>query len=69
MSKRKRIIISLTLAEAKALLTCAGDGAEGITTDESATRSYLSGGKGIAAYERAEKKLSDAIIAYKVQGI
>ena len=52
-----KLILQLTEVEAKALLTCAGEGFQGLANDASAARGYLGGKRGVDAAERAIDKL------------
>jgi hypothetical protein len=56
-----KIRIELSEAEARALLACAGEGFEGLATDDGAAKTYLGGKRGIDAAERAMKKLVRAV--------
>jgi hypothetical protein len=57
------ITLKLTLAEARALDTLAGEGAAGLLTDEAAGRAYLGGKRGMESAERACEKLRAAVVA------
>lgn len=55
------IRLELTEAEARALLSCAGEGFEGLATDDGAAKAYLGGKRGIDAAERAIEKLKNGL--------
>lgn len=57
----KTLTIKLTEAEAKALLSVAGEGYEGLANDEEAAAAYLDGQPGVDAADRAMQKLRQAI--------
>ena len=52
-----KIRIELTPAEAKALLTCAGEGYEGLARDPAAAEAHLGGARGIIAAATAIETL------------
>jgi len=47
------IKLTLTEAEARALLACAEEGFEGLANDREAAKAYLGGGHGVNAASRA----------------
>jgi hypothetical protein len=55
------ITLKLTRLQAKGLLACAGDGAEGLLTDETAAKAYVGGPKAQQAAEEALQLLRSAV--------
>lgn len=62
----KYVTVKLTIAEAKCLTICATNGATRICNDQATAKEYLGGRRGIAAYNRATKKLLEALVVYDV---
>jgi hypothetical protein len=55
------IKLTLTPAEAKALLSCADEGFQGLANDKAAAKAYLNGQRGVNAAYRAIKMLQAAL--------
>ena len=54
------VVLMLTKAEARALSTCAGEGAEGLLHDRAAASAYIGGPAALAAARRALDALGEA---------